>query len=187
MLGLIDRIVTTRWNYWLCFIVDAITVMILMAIALERHDVAGLFIVLLAVSGYLAFSLAEYLAHAKIFHGRPRRLIRAFVIGHWSHHKNPLGYDSLPFFFASGLVAILVYLLTMWLPVSGVTAFFAGFLSGYITYGLFHYLIHHVEWQRGYMAYMQRFHEHHHEKPRTNMGVTSPIWDFVFRTADRDR
>ena len=184
MLGLIDHITTTRWNYWLCFIVDAVTVMLLMTIALMKHDLSFMAIVLSAVSGYLFFTLAEYLIHAKLFHGRPRKMARPFVVGHWSHHKNPAGHDSLPFFFASGLAAVLSIVFSQFLSVAGVTAFFAGFLVGYIAYGLFHFLIHRVEWNRGYMAYMQRFHERHHEKPRTNMGVTSPFWDFIFRTGD---
>jgi 4-hydroxysphinganine ceramide fatty acyl 2-hydroxylase len=184
MLGLIGSITTTRWNYWLCFVVDAITVMLLLTIGLMKLDLSFATVVLSALSGYLFFTLIEYLIHARLFHGRPRKLIRPFVVGHWSHHKNPAGYDSLPFFFASGLTAVNSIIFSQFLPVAGVTAFFAGFLVGYIVYGLFHFLLHRIEWQHGYMAYMQRFHERHHEKPRTNMGVTSPLWDIVFRTGD---
>jgi len=58
------------------------------------------------ISGIFIFSLVEYLIHAKLFHAKPGSIFKTFVLGHIAHHKDPQGYDSLPFFFASVLLLI---------------------------------------------------------------------------------
>lgn len=186
MLGFIDKITTTKWNYWSGFAVDALAIVLLMTVALKRADLSQVAIVASFASGYLFFTFIEYLIHARLFHGKPGKLTRVFIVGHWMHHKNPTGYDSLPFFFASSLAVLMVLILSQFVSLSAATAFSGGFLSGYVVYGLFHHLIHHTEWKRGYMAYMQGFHQRHHLNPKTNMGVTSPIWDVVFRTGNKN-
>jgi len=182
MQGLIDRISRTRWNYWLGFGVDAFAIVLLMVIALSQHDFSVLKIIESFLAGFIFFTFFEYLVHARLFHSKPRKLTRSFVVGHWGHHKNPKGYDSLPFFFASVLAIVLTIIFSQFFLLAGVASFFSGFLSGYIFYGFFHFLIHHVEWTGGYMGYMQKYHQRHHQNHQKNMGVTSPVWDMIFQT-----
>lgn len=62
-------------------------------------------------------------------------------------------------------------------------AIFAGFIHGYLTYDMLHYFIH-----RGHMPtragrFLRQYHlAHHYAKPDAHFGVSSPLWDVVFRT-----
>ena len=59
----------------------------------------------------------------------------------------------------------------------------AGFLAGYLVYDLTHYAQHHFPMRSGYAKYIKRYHmQHHYKDPDTRFGVSSPIWDWVFRT-----
>lgn len=179
---MINRIIKTRWNYWLGFLVDGITAFSMLYYVLQMPSSDYLMVLAFVLSGVFMFSLVEYLIHAKLFHARPGSIFKTFVLGHIAHHKDPQGYDSLPFFFASMLLLIFALVVSFFLSVTIGFSMAAGILLGYIGYGLLHFLIHHYQWKRGYMKYLQVFHEGHHLKPRTNMGVSSPLWDYIFGT-----
>jgi dihydroceramide fatty acyl 2-hydroxylase len=60
----------------------------------------------------------------------------------------------------------------------------AGFMIGYLLYDLTHYATHHFPMRSGYAKYLKRYHmAHHYKDPNTRFGVSSPVWDWVFRTA----
>ena len=60
---------------------------------------------------------------------------------------------------------------------------FAGFMFGYLIYDLTHYATHHFPMRAGYLKYLKRYHMMHHFKsPNARFGVSSPVWDYVFRT-----
>ena len=102
--------------------------------------------------GLFAFSFIEYFFHRWMFHTR----VPLFEQGHRTHHEQPLGYDSLPFF----LPAVVL------LGLAGVFAIddaggFALLLArpitlGYIAYGLSHFTIHHVRFKQPLAAPLGR-------------------------------
>ncbi len=60
---------------------------------------------------------------------------------------------------------------------------FSGFILGYLVYDMLHYATHHLPMQGRVMKYLKRYHMLHHFKtPEQRYGVSSPLWDFVFRT-----
>ena len=60
---------------------------------------------------------------------------------------------------------------------------FAGFLAGYLAYDMIHYATHHFPMRSGYLKFIKRYHmEHHFKAPNALYGVSSPAWDYVFRT-----
>ncbi len=179
---MLKKIVKTRWNYWLGFFVDGLTVFFMLHYVLHLPDVHYFWVLSLVFAGILIFSLIEYLVHAKLFHARPGSIFKMFVLGHIAHHKNPMGYDSLPFFFSSFILVLLASFFSLFFPVTINFSIAAGILTGYIGYGLLHFLIHHYQWKRGYLNYLQNFHDIHHLKSKTNMGVSSPLWDYIFGT-----
>lgn len=88
-------------------------------------------------------------------------------------------------------------------PVYGASAF-AGAVSGYITYDLFHYFLHHGTLTRllqrqksgsastssasdrvvNYLGAMKSYHMGHHYKDyHEGYGITTKFWDWVFGTA----
>ena len=64
--------------------------------------------------------------------------------------------------------------------------FAVGFVTMYLTYEVVHRRIHTHRPIGPYGRWVRHHHLlHHHANPRLNHGVTSPIWDVVFRTYQR--
>jgi sterol desaturase/sphingolipid hydroxylase (fatty acid hydroxylase superfamily) len=60
---------------------------------------------------------------------------------------------------------------------------FAGFIHGYLAYDLLHYFIHRGRMPGRLGRFLRQHHmAHHYSKPERNFGVSSPLWDVVFRT-----
>ena len=61
--------------------------------------------------------------------------------------------------------------------------FFAGFILGYLVYDGSHYAIHHFRMRSGFLLLIKKHHMlHHHADHDGGFGVSSPLWDHVFRT-----
>jgi sterol desaturase/sphingolipid hydroxylase (fatty acid hydroxylase superfamily) len=60
---------------------------------------------------------------------------------------------------------------------------FGGFLHGYLAYDLLHYFIHRGRVPTRFGRYLRQYHlVHHYKTPDRHFGVSSPLWDLVFRT-----
>ncbi|HNW14979.1 MAG TPA: sterol desaturase family protein, partial [Anaerolineaceae bacterium] len=60
---------------------------------------------------------------------------------------------------------------------------FSAFIFGYLLYDLTHYATHHFPMRGGYAKYIKRYHmQHHYKTPNARFGVSSPLWDKVFKT-----
>jgi sterol desaturase/sphingolipid hydroxylase (fatty acid hydroxylase superfamily) len=144
-------------------------------------------VVAVFVVGLATWSLAEYLLHRFVFHFQPdtrwgRRL--HFVI-HGVHHDYP--HDSMRLVMppsVSAPLAILVFLLfRALLGPAWSLPFFAGFLIGYLAYDMTHYHIHHHRSNNRLSLALRRYHyRHHFQQSDCGFGVTSPLWDKLFRT-----
>jgi sterol desaturase/sphingolipid hydroxylase (fatty acid hydroxylase superfamily) len=63
---------------------------------------------------------------------------------------------------------------------------FSGFILGYLTYVLTHYATHHFPMRLELLQRIKRHHMKHHYSGQTGRyGVSSPLWDIVFRTNGR--
>ena len=63
----------------------------------------------------------------------------------------------------------------------------AGYLSsfafGYVCYDTIHYATHHFAMKRGVWLWLKQYHlRHHYKDDHAGYGVSSPLWDYVFRT-----
>jgi sterol desaturase/sphingolipid hydroxylase (fatty acid hydroxylase superfamily) len=57
-------------------------------------------------------------------------------------------------------------------------------VAGYLLYDMTHYAAHHLPMRSGYLKFLKRYHiMHHYRTPNARFGVSSPLWDYVFRTA----
>ena len=65
-----------------------------------------------------------------------------------------------------------------------VEPFFACFILGYLAYDYTHFAIHSRRQRSRLGRYLQRHHMlHHFATPNARWGVSSPLWDWIFRTA----
>ena len=62
-------------------------------------------------------------------------------------------------------------------------ALYAGFLAGYVGYDTLHYVVHIRPARARWLAVLQRNHmRHHFERHDRRFGVSTTLWDHVFRT-----
>ncbi|MGA7983903.1 MAG: sterol desaturase family protein [Burkholderiales bacterium] len=178
LLDALFRLSRTRANYWLEPVLDTLLGVALLSAGLRHHvPLAGA--VALILLGLLLFSFMEYVFHRWVFHGPLRPMAR----GHASHHADPRGYDSLPFFLPALVLFSVVALCALLAPTPDVWLLASGIAFGYVAYGVAHFMIHHrrfrVAWLRRWAA---RHHIHHHH-PERNFGVTTPLWDALLATS----
>jgi sterol desaturase/sphingolipid hydroxylase (fatty acid hydroxylase superfamily) len=146
--------------------------------------------------GLFLWTFSEYILHRFVFHYTPRGALqeRVVFLFHGIHHAQPQiktrlvmpPIVSMPLaVFFYGLFRLVVDRL-FGVPAL-VDPLMSGFISGYLWYDLTHYATHHFPMRRGYLKYLKRYHmQHHYKTPDRRFGVSSPLWDVVFRTFVKD-
>jgi sterol desaturase/sphingolipid hydroxylase (fatty acid hydroxylase superfamily) len=166
-------------NYWGEFAIDIPLSFMLIFASLRSHDLSPLVVVLTIGFGLILFSFFEYFIHRWLFHGSSVWLMAE---GHNAHHLNPMGYDSLPFFLPAMVLMILTGIFVFMMPMSEAFLLTGTITFGYVTYGLSHFAIHHVHFQRSWAKHWSAHHLIHHVHTNTNFGVTTTIWDMLLCT-----
>jgi len=147
-------------------------------------------------AGFIVWTLSEYLLHRFLFHYEPSApwLQRAWYLIHGVHHEQPQCKTrlvmppilSIPLaFLFYGFFALLVGAIVGLPHLTGPV--FAGFLTGYLCYDMLHYAEHHLSMRWGFLKYIKLYHlRHHYKNPNHGFGVSSPVWDVVFRTKPKE-
>ncbi len=134
--------------------------------------------------GALAWTLTEYILHRGFGHRGGSR--NPFTVEHLAHHADVSYFaPTRKKVLAAALIAItagpVLYLL---LATAGIAATL-GYLVMYAGYEIVHRQLHVSAGRTRYGRWARRHHlYHHYSRPRLNHGVTTPIWDFVFRTLE---
>lgn len=140
---------------------------------------------LLFVVGVLSWTLFEYLAHRYVFHlvGESEAVTKFAYRIHGIHHEFPRDHGRLFMPPPIGL-AIMAILFGLIYPLMGAASFmfFSGFILGYVGYAFLHYCMHRYR-PPPLLKFLWRHHlQHHYKCPDLAYGVSSPLWDVVFRT-----
>lgn len=147
-------------------------------------------------AGLVVWSFTEYVLHRYVFHYEPAHPTLKWIwyLIHGVHHEQPqcktrlvmppiLSIPLAVFFY--GLFSLVIGRLIgapLW-----VAPAYAGFVTGYLMYDMLHYAEHHLSMKWGFLKYVKRYHLLHHFKtPDDRFGVSSPLWDVVFRTKPKD-
>jgi len=166
-------------------------VIVLFLIAAVRQN-AGLIILPAFVLGLFIWTFAEYTMHRFVFHFPPRTptMERIVFLFHGVHHAQPNlktrlvmpPVVSIPLAFVFYGLFTLVFGTLLNAPL-WVAPTFAGTLTGYLIYDLTHYATHHWPLHNRYYKFLKKHHMLHHFKTEdARFGVTSPVWDYVFKT-----
>lgn len=158
----------------------------------SRHHVSVLGIAALFVGGIVAWTLAEYVLHRYVFHWhRDTPFGRRFhFLLHGVHHDYPNDKDRLvmPLGASIPLGVAFYSLFYFTMGVRTGEPFFAGFVVGYLIYDGTHYAVHHFKQRTRLGKWVRRHHMiHHFADVEGGYGVSSPLWDHVFRTLPRKR
>jgi dihydroceramide fatty acyl 2-hydroxylase len=149
-------------------------------------------LVLLAIVGLLLWTLTEYWLHRKLFHWDPDHPLghRLHFIIHGVHHDHPNDRMRLVMPPAASIPLAALFFGLFWLVFGLPTAYplFAGFLLGYLSYDYTHYYLHHFVPKSKLGKRLREQHmRHHFQDHRYGFGVSTPLWDAVFRTLPRTR
>jgi sterol desaturase/sphingolipid hydroxylase (fatty acid hydroxylase superfamily) len=139
-----------------------------------------------SVAGLLTWTLTEYLLHRWVFHFEPSDpgLRRRLYPIHRLHH-DVQEWDRLvaPPLLSVPLALILFPSFWMALGWPTVLPFFSGFVVGYLAYDYIHFYTHFGRPKTAIGRGLRRRHlQHHFACPDRWYGVSSPLWDYVFRT-----
>ncbi|MGC4120031.1 MAG: sterol desaturase family protein [Myxococcales bacterium] len=140
--------------------------------------------------GAFAWTLAEYSLHRFLFHWENGTAWgkRIHFMLHGVHHDFPEDKDRLVmppgFSIPMGVVFYVLFRAVFGLALG--EPLFAGFALGYLWYDGTHFAVHHFKLNSSLGRRLRRHHLfHHHSDPDGGFGVSSPLWDLVFRTMPR--
>ena len=140
-----------------------------------------------ALAGAATWTLLEYAMHRFLGHDR-RTFPNPFGNEHTRHHSEgdyfaPTWKKALV---AAGAFVVVGALAAVVAGLAYGPVYALSFVVMYATYELFHRRAHTHRGTGAYGRYLRRHHFHHHfVNPRSNHGVTSPLWDWVFGTLEK--
>ena len=142
--------------------------------------------IIIWVSGFVFWSLAEYLIHRYFYHHKfENRIIKRIqFLFHGFHHKHPRDKHHLFMPFYGGWPVAGLFWLIFYIAIRQYSfIFFSGFYSGYLFYVFTHYYIHRFPPPFTFMKPLWKHHLIHHYKfPDKAFGFSTRIWDRIFGT-----
>ncbi|GAA4912725.1 sterol desaturase family protein [Mucilaginibacter defluvii] len=143
---------------------------------------AGLFL-----GGLFVWTFIEYVMHRFVFHFVPKAkwALRLHFIFHGVHHDYPSDAKRLvmPPSASIPLATGFYFLFKFVFPDLYVNGLFSGFILGYLMYDISHYAIHHFNFKGSFWKKIKQHHMlHHYQDPTKGYGVSSPLWDKIFRS-----
>lgn len=162
-------------------------ILYMLYLSIFDFKIGVLSIVGLVFFGLFIWTITEYLLHRFVFHWELKSEIGARIhfIFHGVHHDYPSDSRRLvmPPSVSIPLATLFYFLFRFLIGDVSVHPFFAGFLIGYLFYDISHYAIHHFNMHSKFWLAIKNHHiKHHYQDPDRGYGVSSPIWDYVFRT-----
>ncbi len=142
--------------------------------------------VLAYFGGILLWTLIEYVIHRWAFHYHPKSATgkKVHFLVHGIHHDYPRDATRLvmPLLVSVPLATFFFYL---FMAIFGnyYLVIFSGFVLGYVSYDSIHYATHHINLKGKIGGFLRSYHlRHHYEDDNTAYGVSTPLWDYIFRT-----
>jgi len=139
------------------------------------------------LTGLLVWSFVEYVMHRHSFHHVPTTRVQVALayLSHGVHHAYPDDPRRwvMPLIVTIPLGSTIFGLSYLVIGAASVP-WFAGFMHGYLAYDVLHFAIHRGPLATPFGRFLRRHHlQHHYATTDRRFGVSSPLWDFVFRTA----
>jgi sterol desaturase/sphingolipid hydroxylase (fatty acid hydroxylase superfamily) len=181
----------TRTNFLVPVIAYYAIAILFSALAYFDDEINFLSALWLFPSGWLTFTLVEYLIHRFLFHfnAKTEKELDVQYNIHGVHHEFPRDKDRLAM---PPVISILVsggfYLFFRMLMGDDSMLFFSGFVAGYSSYLLIHYAVHVKKPPQNFLKYFWRHHSlHHYASVHSAFSVSLPLWDYVFGTLPDER
>lgn len=165
------------------FVIASITMLYWAA---SESLLGGLSITGIFLLGLLVFTWVEYMVHRHVFHMITNTQLKEKIqyASHGIHHDFPRDKTRLamPPLVSAAIVAFL-YLVFKLLMGNYVFAFLPGFITGYSAYLFVHYIVHAYQPPKNIFKSLWVNHGiHHYKDSERAFGVSSPLWDYIYRT-----
>ena len=136
-------------------------------------------------AAFFSWTLAEYLMHRFLYHDIKDANYNTGIhyLFHGIHHEFPNDEDRIvlppvPSILFAGIFFGAFYLIFG----TDAFAFTAGFMLGYLVYINIHWMIHKYPAPAKFNFWWKHHNIHHFQQHDRAFGVTTPIWDIIFRT-----
>ena len=162
-------------------------ILVMLYLSIFVYHISAINIVGLFVGGLAAWTLTEYLLHRFIFHYKAKSEFgkKIHFVFHGVHHDYPSDSKRLvmPPSISIPLAVLFFFIFRLIFGEILMLPFFAGFILGYLFYDISHYAIHHFNMHSKFWLAIKNHHMlHHYQDEYKGYGVSSPFWDYVFRT-----
>lgn len=181
---IIERLSRTHISIPVSIFITCSVLMIYWAVSnnlLLAGSIVGLFLF-----GLLLFTFIEYLVHRYVFHMITDTKLKERIqyMAHGVHHDFPKDKTRLAMPpIVSALIVTILFLVLRLLIGDAVFAFLPGFITGYSAYLSVHFTVHAFQPPKNFMKILWINHGIHHYKDHERaFGVSSPLWDYIFRT-----
>jgi dihydroceramide fatty acyl 2-hydroxylase len=140
------------------------------------------------LGGLGVWTITEYVLHRWVFHFVPKSKwgLRLHFIFHGVHHDYPKDAKRLvmPPSASIPLALGFYFLFTLFFQDKALLwAFYPGFITGYLAYDMMHYAMHHYNFKSSLMKRVKQHHMlHHYDDSSKGYGVSSSLWDEIFRS-----
>ena len=141
----------------------------------------------LVLAGIFFWTFFEYVFHRFVFHFYPDWKLqqRLQFIMHGVHHQYPNDKDRLvmPVTVSIPLSVLFLGIFLLLLGQRG-WSFFSGFMLGYLAYDMIHYSVHFFTRIKHpvFIKLRQHHMDHHFLDSQRGFGVSSTLWDHIFRS-----
>jgi sterol desaturase/sphingolipid hydroxylase (fatty acid hydroxylase superfamily) len=179
--GVVNWAFLGAFNYYVAMVIDLTAALTFLGLGVRRFVGQPSVAVGVVLLGFLSFGFLEYAVHRWVLHGPPSIARR----GHRHHHAEPTAHVATPFFVAAMASIAIWQLLRLVCPDAAATFFVFGLYAGYNHFALFHHWVHHHRSDIGGGSYWRRLdllHRIHHQRPGSNFGVSTTMWDRIFGT-----
>jgi sterol desaturase/sphingolipid hydroxylase (fatty acid hydroxylase superfamily) len=158
---------------------------------------SALYIIASIVLGLILWTLTEYNMHRFVFHWMPPGELGKKInfMFHGVHHDYPR--DSYRLVMVPAIsVPLAVAFYFGWRFILGkvfgdanlIAPFFVGYVLGYLIYDMTHYALHHANFKSKFWLELKQHHMiHHYQDPHNGFGVSTKLWDLVYRTTFKKR
>jgi sterol desaturase/sphingolipid hydroxylase (fatty acid hydroxylase superfamily) len=154
--------------------------------SITHTSLSPAFTAVMFLTGFVSFTLVEYLVHRYVFHmGTYTELREKFQYTvHGVHHEFPKDKERLAMPPLLSVTISTLLLLVLRLVLGDLTfSFLPGFLVGYAFYLSIHYMVHVYQPPKNFLKVLWVNHAvHHYKHGEYVFGVSSPFWDYLFGT-----
>ena len=177
---LIRKLSSSVFNYWFGYVSNSVLVIWLASRAVSGgvSQLSPLGWTASIVGGLLLWTLMEYFLHKWLYHDIDSPIRE----GHILHHEQPHALLGVPWYLTAVVIVGVYFGLARLLNSAATGVVMAFTWLGYIGYCAMHHMIHHARWTSRWFMDLRRHHLLHHARNNVNWGITTDLWDRVFRT-----